>query len=87
MEEGRACSTEFLTWLDSEGVKMHGISAAMVAHGWRGVVAVEPIEPGHVLLEVPEKCLMSRLSAERDDALMAAMRRHAGRLGPVQVRK
>ena len=80
----KACSDEYLAWIEKEGIKLHGISAAMVAHGWRGVVATARIEPGHTLLEVPEHCLMTRRSAESDGELMAALRKHPG-LGSVQV--
>ena len=79
-------SSEYLEWCHQVGIRPHGIEAAYVAHGWRGVVATqEGAEPGQTILEVPEDVLMSGRSALRDGLLSAALGRHQGHLSPVQV--
>ena len=80
-------SSEYLEWCRQVGIRAHGIEAAYVAHGWRGVVATQAgVEPGQTILEVPEDVLMSGRSALRDGPLSTALRRHQGlNLSPVQV--
>ena len=77
-------SPEFTAWCERQGIRLNGIQAAYVAEGWRGVVATAPIEDGGVILEVPERVLMSARSAVRDPRLRAALVQHAG-LSPLQV--
>ena len=79
-----AISPEYHHWCQTSGIKLHGIEAAFVEHGWRGVVATQDIQPGHVLLEVPEELLMTTRSARKDRALRAALEGTPG-LSDVEV--
>lgn len=79
-----AISPEYHHWCQTSGIKLHGIEAAFVEHGWRGVVATQDIEPGHVLLEVPEELLMTTRSARKDRALRTALEGTPG-LSDVEV--
>lgn len=63
---------------------MHGVEPAFVAEGWRGVVATQPLAPGHIVMTVPEALLMSVLSAQRDPQLSLALQQH--QLSSHQVR-
>eukprot|EP00798_Chlamydomonas_sp_ICE-L_P000004 gene4-12810_t len=60
-------SPGFTQWCADEGVCFHNITCGYVAEGWRGIVATAPIESGSVLLEVPQKLLLGRKSAENGD--------------------
>ena len=78
-------SPEFMDWCDSVGIRRYGIEAVLVEHsGWRGVQAMHDIEPGQILLEVPEAVLMTKRSALRDERLREALSRHPDP-SPVQV--
>ena len=77
-------SLEFMIWCERSGVRFHGIDAAFVAEGWRGVVATRDIQDGDVILEVPDRLLMSGLSALRDPVLLAQLVKHP-LLSPLQV--
>lgn len=79
-----AISLEYHHWCQASGIKLHGIEAAFVEHGWRGVVATQDIQPGHVLLEVPAELLMTTRSARKDRALRAALEGTPG-LSDVEV--
>eukprot|EP00955_Chlamydomonas_euryale_P087592 364308-Chlamydomonas_euryale.AAC.9 len=78
-------SCEYGEWVKASGIRLHNIAAAVVAHGWRGVVATAHIAPGDVLLEVPAAMLLSRRSAEAEPALMAVLQTQPG-LTSEQVR-
>lgn len=40
----------FFEWLREGGAQLHGIEAAYVEEGWRGVVATTDIDPGDLFL-------------------------------------
>lgn len=77
-------SREYSDWVEASGIRLHGIRAAHVVHGWRGVVATEAIQPGTTLLQVPARLLMSARSAQRDPRLAAVLAAHRA-LTPEQV--
>lgn len=79
-----AVSQAFSDWCAASGIAPNGIQAGFVAHGWRGIVAMTSIHPGTVVLEVPERLLMSRRSAEADPVLRRVLQAHPG-LQPEQV--
>jgi histone-lysine N-methyltransferase SETD3 len=56
-------------WCTEHGSSINGVVAADVGTGGRGVVAAQPLPPSHVVLEVPERLLMSVASARRDQRL------------------
>jgi histone-lysine N-methyltransferase SETD3 len=70
-----AADPEFLEYCAAHGVRTYGIAPAFVAEGWRGIVATAPLAPGDVLLAAPAALLMSRVSAQRDPQLSAALLR------------
>ena len=45
-DEHSVLKAEFSRWLSTHGVVAHGIQAAFVEEGWRGVVATEDIPAG-----------------------------------------
>jgi len=55
---------------------MHGVEPALVAEGWRGVVATQHLAPGHVVMTIPEQLLMSVVSAQRDPQLSPVLQQH-----------
>ncbi|KAL4859129.1 Protein SET DOMAIN GROUP 40 [Chlorella vulgaris] len=68
-----AASPELLAWCSAGGLRCHGVKAAFVAEGWRGVVAVQDIAAGMCVLRVPRRLLMSVESARRDPEMQAAL--------------
>ncbi|KAF5830023.1 hypothetical protein DUNSADRAFT_15167 [Dunaliella salina] len=67
---------EFDEWCEKHGVQRGCCEAAYVSDGWRGILAISPLNPGDVLLQVPERLLISRASAERDHVLGPLLHLH-----------
>ena len=67
-------SSTFLAWLQKHGVIAHGIEAAFVDEGWRGVAATRELPAGmssvcespYAVFQVlnPTTCKISRLSMQ-----------------------
>lgn len=60
---------EVVKWGLEKGALMHGIRAARVDQGQRGIVAVENVGKGQVILSVPRAILMSVETARLDPAI------------------
>lgn len=75
----------FLAWCREQGISLHGVAPGFVAQGWRGVVATQHVPAGAVVMRVPERLLMSALSARRDPQLAAVLDQH--QLTSHQVRR
>ena len=45
-EVGCVISSDFVTWLQDNGVVAYDIKAAYVAEGWRGIAAVNQLPAG-----------------------------------------
>ncbi|KAL0036386.1 hypothetical protein WJX77_005489 [Trebouxia sp. C0004] len=75
-EVGCVMSSEFDAWLQASGVVAYDIKAAFVAEGWRGIAAVKQLPAGALILQVPERVLMSTSSAARDAAFTAATQKY-----------
>ncbi|GLC41210.1 hypothetical protein PLESTB_001526700 [Pleodorina starrii] len=73
---------ELTSWCNRNGIEFNGIVAEYVSEGWRGIVATKDLQPGEVVLRVPERLLMTTRSAARDPQLAASMQRHQARTAP-----
>jgi hypothetical protein len=80
------CSHEFLGWCEQNKVVVDGVRPGLVARGWRGVLAEQELSSDHAVMRVPERLLMSPLSAARDCALAPLLMRYDGHLTSHQVR-
>ncbi|GLI63986.1 hypothetical protein VaNZ11_007095, partial [Volvox africanus] len=67
---------ELTNWCKQNGTIFNGILAAFVSEGWRGIIATKDLQPGEVVLRVPERLLLTTRSAARDPQLVAALQRH-----------
>ncbi len=47
-EVGCAISSDFVAWLQANGVVVYDIKAAYVAEGWRGIAAVNQLPAGEL---------------------------------------
>ncbi|CAL8469431.1 g8972 [Coccomyxa elongata] len=62
----------FTEWLHEGGANIYGVEAAAVPEGYRGVVAISDIEPGSILVRVPERLLVSAHSAKKEKVFAEA---------------
>lgn len=65
------------SWCHEHGVVIDGIVGADVDIGGRGVVALQDLAPGHIVLEVPEPLLLTVASAKRDHILAPLLKEHS----------
>ena len=80
-----AASAELLAWCSAGGIQINGIEAALVAEGYRGVVATADLPPHSCVLRVPRYLLLSVESARRDAQLQAALKHCSSKLSSEQV--
>ncbi|KAK9908367.1 hypothetical protein WJX75_006775 [Coccomyxa subellipsoidea] len=64
---------DFFEWLRKEGAFIASIESGLVAEGFRGVIAKTDIDPGTLLVSVPERLLLSAHSAKKDTAFAQAL--------------
>ncbi len=60
-------------WCRKHGVVTHGIAPALVAEGWRGIVAQRTVQAGDCLMEVPERLLLSASGSARRDVKLGQL--------------
>jgi hypothetical protein len=70
------CDPGYLSWCQQHHIDMDGVQPAYVAEGWRGVVATNELNAGHVVMSVPQEVLMSVLSSRRDVLLSPLLQQH-----------
>lgn len=70
------CDPGYLSWCQQHHISMVGVQPGYVAEGWRGVVATEELDTGHVVMSVPQEILMSVMSARRDVLLSQLLQQY-----------